>query len=117
MVYNVPKPSVSHYSHLVKLSAVHLGRKINEKIKLFNLLLIFKKLVRRVPQGSLLGAPLYQHNTAVLSLHIMGLNLLGPAALCGFKHTSSLSMPPANMLISGIVGWKLGWNGRLAPAS
>ena len=47
----------------------------------------------------------------------MGLNLLGPAALCGFKHTSSLSMPPADMLISGIFGWGLGWNGRLAPES
>ena len=47
----------------------------------------------------------------------MGLNLLGPAALCGFKHTSSLSMPPADMLISGIFGFKLGCNGRLVPAS
>ena len=47
----------------------------------------------------------------------MCLNLSGPAALCGFIHTSSLSMPPADMLISGIFGWKLGWNGRLAPAS
>ena len=45
----------------------------------------------------------------------MGLNLSGPAALCGFKHTSRLSMPPADMLISGIFGWRLGWNGRLAP--
>ena len=46
----------------------------------------------------------------------MGLNLSGTAALCGFKHTSSLSMPPA-LLISGIFGWKVGWNGRLAPGS
>ena len=45
----------------------------------------------------------------------MGLNLSRPAALCGFKHTSSLPMPPADMLISGIFGWRLGWNGRLAP--
>ena len=41
----------------------------------------------------------------------MGLNLSGPATLCGFKHTSSLSMPPADMLISGIFGWRLGCNG------
>ena len=47
----------------------------------------------------------------------MGLNLSGPAALGGFKHTSSLSMPPVDMLISGIFGWRLGWNGRLAPES
>ena len=47
----------------------------------------------------------------------MGLNLSGPVALCEFKHTSSLSMPPADMLISGIFGWRLGWNGRFAPAS
>ena len=47
----------------------------------------------------------------------MGLNLSGTAALCGFKHTSSLSMPSADMLISGIFGWKVGWNGRLAPGS
>ena len=33
-----------------------------------------------------------------------GLNLSGPAALCGFKPTSSLSMPSAAMLISGIMG-------------
>ena len=35
----------------------------------------------------------------------MGLNLSGPAALRGFKHTNSMSMrrmPPADMLISGI---------------
>ena len=38
----------------------------------------------------------------------MGLNLSGPAALCGFKHTNSMSIPPADMLISGIFGWKLG---------
>ena len=38
----------------------------------------------------------------------MGLNLSGPAALCGFKPTSSLSMPSAVMLISGILGWGLG---------
>ena len=38
----------------------------------------------------------------------MGLNLSGPAALCGFKHTNSMSMPPADMLISGIFGRKLG---------
>ena len=43
----------------------------------------------------------------------MGLNLSGPAALGGFKHTSSLSMPPGDMLISGILGgdWAgmVGW--------
>ena len=38
----------------------------------------------------------------------MGLNLSGPASLCGFKPTSSLSMPSAVMLISGILGWGLG---------
>ena len=47
----------------------------------------------------------------------MGLNLSGPAALCWFKHTSSLSMPSADMLMSGIFGWGLDWNGRLAPES
>ena len=47
----------------------------------------------------------------------MGLNLSGPAALCGFKPTSSLSMPSAVMLISGILGWGLGWNGGLASES
>ena len=35
----------------------------------------------------------------------MGLNLSGPADLCGFKPTSSLSMPSAVMHISGILGW------------
>ena len=47
----------------------------------------------------------------------MGLNLSGPAALCGSKHTRSLSMSRADMLISGIFGRGLGWNGRLAPES
>ena len=47
----------------------------------------------------------------------MGLNLSGSAALCWFKPTSSLSMPSAVMLISGILGWRLGWNGGLAPES
>ena len=47
----------------------------------------------------------------------MGLNLSGPAALCGLKPLSSLSMPSAAMLMSGIFGWGLGWNGRLAPES
>ena len=47
----------------------------------------------------------------------MGLSLSGPTALCGFKPTSSLSMPSAVMLISGILGWGLGWNGGLAPGS
>ena len=47
----------------------------------------------------------------------MGLNLSGPAALCGFKPTSSLSMPSAVMLISGILEWGLGWNGGLALES
>ena len=32
----------------------------------------------------------------------MGLNLSGPAALCGLKPLSSLSMPSAAMLMSGI---------------
>ena len=47
----------------------------------------------------------------------MGLNLLGPAALCGFKHTSSLSMSSAAMLMTGIFEWGLSWNGRFAPDS
>ena len=47
----------------------------------------------------------------------MGLNLSGPAALCGLKPSSSLSMPSAAMLMSGIFEWGLGWNGRLAPES
>ena len=47
----------------------------------------------------------------------MGLNLSGPAALCGFKHTSNLSIPSAAMLVSDIFGWRLGWNGRLALKS
>ena len=34
----------------------------------------------------------------------MGLTLSDPAALCGFKPTSSLSMPSAVMLISGVWG-------------
>ena len=34
----------------------------------------------------------------------ISLNLSGPAALCGFKPTSSLLMPSAVMLISGILG-------------
>ena len=47
----------------------------------------------------------------------MGLNFSGPASLCGFKPTSSLSVPPAAMLISGILAWGLGLNGGLAPES
>ena len=47
----------------------------------------------------------------------MGLNLSGPAALCGFKPTINLSMPSAVILISGILGWGLGLNGGLAPES
>ena len=47
----------------------------------------------------------------------MGLNLSGPAALCGLKPLSSLSTPSVAMLMSGIFGWGLGWNGRLAPES
>ena len=38
----------------------------------------------------------------------MGLNLSGPAALCGLKHTSSLSKPPSDMLMSGIFGVRTG---------
>ena len=34
----------------------------------------------------------------------MGLNLMGTAALCGFKPLSSLSVPSAEMLISSILG-------------
>ena len=34
----------------------------------------------------------------------MGLNLSGPVALCEIKPLSSLSMPSAEMLISGILG-------------
>ena len=48
----------------------------------------------------------------------MGLNLSGPAAVCGFKHTSSLSMPPADMPLLGIFEWGLveGWlRMRLLP--
>ena len=41
----------------------------------------------------------------------MGLNLSGPAALCGLKPLSSLSMPSTAMLVSGIFGW--GWAGML----
>ena len=47
----------------------------------------------------------------------MGLKLSGPAALCGFTPTSILSVPSANMLISDILVWGLGWNGGLAPES
>ena len=47
----------------------------------------------------------------------MGLNLSGPAVLCGFTPTSSLSMPSAAMLISGILGYGLGWNGGLTTDS
>ena len=47
----------------------------------------------------------------------MGLNLSDPAALCGFKPTSSLSLPSAAMLISGILEWGLGWNCGLVPES
>ena len=43
----------------------------------------------------------------------MDLNFSRPAALCGFKNTSSLSMPSADMLMSGILGgyWAgmVGW--------
>ena len=39
----------------------------------------------------------------------MGLNLSGPAALRGLKPTSSLSMPSAAILISGILWWGLEW--------
>ena len=41
----------------------------------------------------------------------MGLNLSGPAALCGLKPLSSLSMPSAAMLMSGILGGD--WAGKL----
>ena len=47
----------------------------------------------------------------------MGLNLSGPAPLCGFKPTISLSVPSAVMLISSILGRGLDWNGGLAPES
>ena len=49
----------------------------------------------------------------------MVLNLSSPAALSGLKHLSSLSMPSAAMLLSGIFfgGGGLDWNGRLAPES
>ena len=47
----------------------------------------------------------------------MGFSLSGPAALCGLKPLSSLSMTSAAMLMSGIFGWGLGWNARLAPES
>ena len=38
----------------------------------------------------------------------MGLSLSDPASFCGFKPANSLSMPSAVMLISGILGWRLG---------
>ena len=47
----------------------------------------------------------------------MGLNLSGHAALCELKPLSSLSMPSAAMLMSGIFGWGLGWNARFVPES
>ena len=47
----------------------------------------------------------------------MGFYLSGHAALCGLKPLSSLSMPSAVMLMSGIFGWGLGWNARLATES
>ena len=47
----------------------------------------------------------------------MGLNLSGPAALCGLRPLSSLSMPSVAMFMSGILGWGLCCNGRLAPES
>ena len=56
-------------------------------------------------------------NSLCNACRTMGLNLSGPAALCGSKHTRSLSMSRADMLISGIFGQGLGWNGRLAPES
>ena len=37
----------------------------------------------------------------------MGLNSSGPAALCELKLLSSLSMPSAAILMSGIFGWGL----------
>ena len=46
-----------------------------------------------------------------------GLNLSGPVALCGFKPTNSLAIPLAAMLMSGILGRGLGWNGMLTPES
>ena len=48
---------------------------------------------------------------------MMGFNLSGPAALCGFKLRRSLSMPSAEMLMSGILGLGLGWKGRSTPES
>ena len=47
----------------------------------------------------------------------IGLSLSGPAALCGFKPLRSLSMPSAEMLMSGILGWGLDWNGWFTPES
>ena len=41
----------------------------------------------------------------------MGLNLPGPAALCGLKPPSCLSMSSAAMLMSGILG--RGWAGMV----
>ena len=41
----------------------------------------------------------------------MGLNLSGPATLCGLKPLSSLSMPSAAMLMSSILGG--GWAGMI----
>ena len=41
----------------------------------------------------------------------------GPVAPCGFKPTSSLSLSSEAMLISGILGWGLDWNGSLTPGS
>ena len=44
----------------------------------------------------------------------MALKMSGPTFLCGFKPASSLSMHSAVMLISGILGWRLGWTGGMA---
>ena len=48
----------------------------------------------------------------------MGLNLSGPAALCGLKSLGSLSMPSAVMLMPGILGgsWAgiVGWPQSIA---
>ena len=42
----------------------------------------------------------------------VGFNLSGPAALCGLKPMSSLSMPSAEMLLSGIFGVGTGLEGE-----
>ena len=56
-------------------------------------------------------------NSLCIACRTIGLNLSGPEALCGFKPTSILSVPSADMLISDILGWGQCWNCGLATES